>query len=334
VVKFGLHLHLEGLSYSDVRSVATECEKLGFDSLWIYDHLLPVNAKYSEPVMECLTTLAALTSETKSLRLGTLVLCNSYRHPSVLAKIGATLDVISNGRLEFGIGAGWKKDEYQNYGVPFPDASIRIRQLRESVQIIKKMWTEDKATFKGEYYSITNAICEPKPIQKPHPPIWIGGQGEKLMLKVVAELADGCNFLQTTPEEYEQKLDVLKRHLLAYGKSMDEIQRSFTASLLIANDQQQVKKLTRRYVQNHFSFRSLSKMIHHPKRAFSFANEFLLKRKTTRYGIVGTPEQCIDQINEYVKLGVTYFMLNFPDVPDLTSLRLFAQRVMPTLKRE
>lgn len=334
MVKFGLQLYLEGLSYSDVKKVATECEKLGLDSLWLYDHLLPVSARYSEPMLECLTTLAALTSETKSLRLGTLVLCNSYRHPSVLAKIGATLDVISNGRLEFGIGAGWKKDEYQAYGIPFPDASIRIRHLREAVRIIKRMWTEDKATFKGKYYSIMNAICEPKPIQKPHPPIWIGGQGEKLMLKVVAELADGCNFMQVTPKEYEHKLDVLKRHSLACRRSMDEIQKSFTASLLIANDQQRVEKLTRRYIQNQFSFRGLSKAIRHPRRTFSFANEFLLRPKTTRYGIVGTPEQCIDQIKEYNKLGVTYFMLHFPDMPDLTSLRLFAQHVMPTLKRE
>jgi F420-dependent oxidoreductase-like protein len=311
-----------------------ECEKLDFDSLWLYDHFLPVSAKYSEPMLECLTTLAALTSETKNLRLGTLVLCNSYRHPSVLAKIGATLDVISNGRLEFGIGAGWKKDEYQAYGIPFPDASIRIRQLREAVRIIKRMWMEDKATFKGKYYSIMNTICEPKPIQKPHPPIWIGGQGEKLMLKVVAELADGCNFMKVTPKEYEQKLEVLKRHSLACRRNMDEIQKSFTASLLIANDQQRVEKLARRYIQNQFSFRGLSKAIRHPRRTFSFVNEFLLSPKTTRYGIVGTPEQCIDQIKEYNKLGVTYFMLHFPDMPDLTSLRLFAQRVMPTLKGE
>lgn len=333
MLNFGLHLHLEGLNYDDVRNIAVECENLGFHSLWFYDHLLPISTNRSEPILDCLTTLAAIATNTKTLRLGTLVLCNSYRHPSILAKMGATLDVISNGRLEFGIGAGWKEDEYKAYGIPFPSASIRIGQLKEAVQIIKEMWTAEKTTFKGKYYSLTDAICEPKPLQKPTPPIWIGGKGEKLMLKVVAKLADGCNFLQVTPGEYKHKLDVLRKYTDSYGRDPNKFQKSFTATILLANETDEVEKLARSYVKSQVSYGKISTAIRHPRKALAFANEFL-RRKTTRFGIIGTPEQCIDQIEKYVELGVTYFIFEFPSLPDLSALKLFAQYVMPMLKKK
>jgi len=126
--------------------------------------------------------------------------------------------MISNGRLEFGIGAGWKENEYLAYGFPFPKPAVRIAQLREAVTIIRKMWTEEKPSFKGKYYEIKEALCDPKPVQKPHPPIWIGGEGEKLTLRVVAELADGCNWYGT-PEEFAHKLNVLKKHCAKVGRN-------------------------------------------------------------------------------------------------------------------
>jgi len=189
---------VHGREFEATKNVALQCEKLGFDSIWVYDHFITFPAT-TQACFESWTTLSALATLTKNVGLGQIVTCNSYRYPSVLAKMGATLDVISNGRLNLGIGAGWYKLEYNAYGIPYPKDSVRIAQLREAVQIIKKMWTEDEPSFHGQYYTIDKAINSPKPIQKPHPPILIGGRGKKLTLGVMAEFADRCNFGGQSP---------------------------------------------------------------------------------------------------------------------------------------
>jgi alkanesulfonate monooxygenase SsuD/methylene tetrahydromethanopterin reductase-like flavin-dependent oxidoreductase (luciferase family) len=169
--------------------MAKKCEELNFDSVWLVDHLLPYDAPrvpISATMLESWTTLSALSRETSSLKLGPLVTCNIFRRPQILAKMGATFDLISGGRLLFGIGACWFKTEFEQYGIPFPKISERINRLKETIQIIKSMWTQDKASFSGKYYSINEAICEPKPVQKPYPQFWIGAEGEK-MLRVVAQ---------------------------------------------------------------------------------------------------------------------------------------------------
>ena len=153
-------------TFERVRNVVLECERLGYDSIWLDDHLM-----YGKtPILECWTTLSALASLTAKIRLGTMVLCNSYRNPALLAKMAATLDVISNGRLELGIGAGVQKDEHEAYGIPFPKPSERIERMKEAVEIIKKLWTEENANYQGKYYTVNEAVCLPKPLQKPHPP--------------------------------------------------------------------------------------------------------------------------------------------------------------------
>ena len=171
VIKFRVQIAQDALDYPNVKRIASECEKLEFDSIWLYDHFYPLSPPFNKSVLESWTTLTALALETKAIRLGVLVTCNLFRHPSVLAKMSATVDVISGGRLQFGIGAGWYEEECLAYGIQFPKASVRIRRLRESVQIVKKMWTEEKSDFEGRYYRIKDAICEPKPVQKPHPPV-------------------------------------------------------------------------------------------------------------------------------------------------------------------
>jgi alkanesulfonate monooxygenase SsuD/methylene tetrahydromethanopterin reductase-like flavin-dependent oxidoreductase (luciferase family) len=206
MIRFGIVIPQEGLRYTDIRKVVWECEKLGFDSIWVYDHVFWSD----KPFLECWTVLSALALETQKLRLGTLVVNNSFRYPSLLAKMAATLDVITKGRLELGIGAGTSRSqEYLAYGIPFAKPSIRIRQLKEAVQIIKKMWTEEKTSFQGRYYCLKGAFCNPKPVQNPHPPLWISGRSEQLMLRVIAEVADGWNFFGST-EEYENKTKVRK----------------------------------------------------------------------------------------------------------------------------
>lgn len=297
--------------YESVRRVAIESEKLGFDSVWLCDHFNPCHAPPHEPVLEAWTTLSALSSQTTRVRLGTLVLCNSYRYPQVLAKMASTLDVISNGRLEFGIGAGWYESEYEAYGIPFPKVSIRIKQLREAIQVIKKMWTEDEATFTGDYYRLKNAICDPKPVQQPHPPIWVAGLGEKLTLRIVAEFANGCNFWGVTPLQYKHKLHVLKQYCENIGRNSDDIQKSWSGVILITKDERELKA-----------------------RIHEFRACGLLSEEPDQNYLIGTAEDCLKRLKEYVDVGVTYFILNFMDVWESEPLQLFADNIISALRRK
>ena len=168
--------------YEFSKSIATTADNLKFDSIYAYDHLIPhYKDDIEKNIFECFTLLSSLAVITKKVKIGQIVVCNSYRNPSLLAKMLSTLDIISNGRLELGIGAGWYEQEYLSYGYEFPSARTRIMQLDESISIIKAMWTEKYASFEGKYYKIKDAICNPKPIQKPHPLIMVGGSGEKVL---------------------------------------------------------------------------------------------------------------------------------------------------------
>ena len=192
--------------FNQLRDVVLECEQLGYDSVWLDDHLM----MGTTPILECWTTLSALSTVTEKIRLGTMVTCNSFRNPALLAKMAATLDNISNGRLELGIGAGVQKNEHYAYGFPFLAPKSRIERLNEAVEIIKKLWTEEKANYSGKYYSIRDTVCEPKPLQKPHPSIVIGGCGEKLTLRVTTQHADRYDWgYLPSLEEYKRKLKVL-----------------------------------------------------------------------------------------------------------------------------
>ncbi|MCK5046657.1 MAG: TIGR03560 family F420-dependent LLM class oxidoreductase, partial [Candidatus Heimdallarchaeota archaeon] len=177
--------------------------------------------------MEAWTLISALAAVTKKIKLGTLVTCNSYRYPAVLAKMAATVDMISNGRLIFGFGAGWKEMEYNAYGIPFPSTLDRLYQMEEAIEIIKKLWTEPKVTYEGKYYQIKDAFSAPKPVQKPWPPIMIGGMGEKVLLKMVAKHADYCNFFLRP--KLERSLKILKAHCKVVGRDYNDIGKSLFA---------------------------------------------------------------------------------------------------------
>src|SRR5919109_2600 len=221
-VKFGVMLRQEKIDFQPIRETAELCDELGYHSVWIYDHLIGTGS-YETDIFEAWTLMCALSTVTSRVRIGTLVLCNSFRHPPLLAKMASTLDNISGGRLEFAIGAGWYEPEYKAYGYPFPDPVTRIKQLREAVTIIKAMWTEEKATFNGEYYRINEAYCNPKPIQKPHPPVIIGGSGENYSLRVVDELADEWNCPASRAGEIDRKLSVLRNHCEDVGRYINEL---------------------------------------------------------------------------------------------------------------
>jgi F420-dependent oxidoreductase-like protein len=296
-------------NYDNLKRVWVEADSLGFHSGWLFDHLfeLPLFGPSHEPCLEAWTVLSALSSETRTLRLGVTVICVSYRNPALLAKMASTLDVVSGGRFELGIGAGWAETEHNAYGFRFGKPPERVARLEEAVTIIKKLWTEETSSFQGKYYSINEAVCEPKPVQKPGPPIWIGGSGEKRTLRAVARHADGCNFIGLSVEEYTHKLDVLATHCDSVGRSIDDVRKSWQGGAIIGKNPAEVK----------------SKLQAAAKRGE------VNSAGIENHAIVGTPEQCIQRIGEYVDIGVDRFMLSFPEsATDLSGLRLFGEEVL------
>ena len=296
------------------KDVALKAEKLGYSAGYVYDHFVPhPGNKRQGPFLEAYTLLSAIASVTSRLRIGQVVTCNSYRQPSILAKVTSTLDAISNGRLEFGIGAGWFEYEYNSYGYKFDSGLSRIEQLDESITIIKKMWQNEKSSFHGKHYFVKNAICNPKPIQKPHPPIMVGGAGNKLM-QVVAKHATRYNHPFGTPAILEEKINLLKTKCKAVQRSPDEIENSVLLRVLVGKDSDDVKKI-------------VSKL----KKKNESVAEFILRSKDSI--ALGTPEEVTEYLDQYIKIGIRYLIVNFIGLSkSLEMLSLFSQKVIPNLK--
>ena len=294
--------------FDQIRDIALKCERLGYHSVWLDDHLMFKNSS----ILESWTTLAALASITTRIRLGIMASCNSFRNPALLAKMAATVDVISNGRLEFAIGAGAQEAEHLAYGIPFPKPSVRIDRMNEAVEIIKKMWSEDRANYSGKYYSIEEVVCEPKPLQKPHPPITIAGAGEKLTMKVTARHADRYDWGYLPSKAlYKHKLEVLQNHCRIVGRDFQEIEKSCWpgSHVFIASDRKELdEKLSQRKPKN------------------MSTKDFEQQRLT------GAPDECMRTIQQYADLGVTMFMLFFGDLPSTDGLRLFAETIVKKMK--
>lgn len=231
--------------YELIENVLIKAENLGYHSAWIYDHFYTYPVIRKESVFEAWTTLTALAKATRTIRLGTIVTCNSYRMPTLLAKMSSCLDVISGGRMELGIGAGWYEKEYIDYGYDFPSNAVRIGMLEEAAIIIKGMWTQDEFSFSGRYYKVSNAINYPKPLQKPRPRLLIGGGGEKLTLKVVARQADRWNG-GGDPETYSRKIEILQRHLDNVNRSKNEIELTYHGLVLLEEKDEMVKSRLKR----------------------------------------------------------------------------------------
>lgn len=188
-----------GHPYGELRDFAREAERVGIESFWVSDHFFggPVGVP-DRDCLEAWTLVAALARETTRIRLGVLVTAAQYRSPALLAKIVAGVDQMSDGRVEFGIGAGWKAEEYRAYGYEFPPAGARVDQLKDTLEICRRMWTSDRATYHGKHYRIDDAVCAPKPVQRPHPPIWVGGSGPRVM-RLAARYADGFDLGRRGP---------------------------------------------------------------------------------------------------------------------------------------
>ncbi len=315
-LSFGIQIEPQlGFDYDTVEKIALNAEKVGYDSIWSSDHFFLDNKSEDKNCMEAWTLIAALASKTTTLRLGALVTCNSYRYPAVLAKIAATVDMISNGRLEFGIGAGWKEIEYNAYGIPFPSVKDRMDQLEESIQIIKKLWTEPKVSFDGKHYQIKDAFSAPKPIQQ-LPPIFIGGSGKKRILSMVAKHADYCNLTWFhDPEKIPDLLTALKNHCNKISRDYETLGKSYFASVMIAETEDEVEKLL-------------------TERAKSRGKSLEEFRKMLGKGVFfGTPETVRERFENLIDLGFNYFQIMFPYPMDYDQSNKFAQLVLPKLRR-
>jgi F420-dependent oxidoreductase-like protein len=307
-VKFGVFLPFYAFQakpneyYNQLKNVVLECERLGYDSVWLDDHLMYNNST----ILECWTTLSALAAATSKIRLGTMVTCFAHRNPALLAKAAASFDVISNGRLEFGVGAGIQEAEHLAYGFGFPKAAVRIEQMEEALEVIRRLWTYPKASYQGKHYTLKDAVCEPKPRQRPHPPIIVGGSGEKYTLKVAAKYADRFDwgFLPSV-DDYRHKLSVLHRYCEDIGRDFRTIEQTCWPSgqILVARDQNELDLKIAEY-----------------KPAGASLEDF------KQYTLLGTIEDCIRGFQAYADLGVTYFMLYFADLPSVEGLRLFKEK--------
>jgi F420-dependent oxidoreductase-like protein len=226
-VRFGIKTAPQHTTYADVLRVWREADEQPLlEHAWLFDHFMPIVGDPTGPCLEGWSLLSALAAVTKRLRIGLMVTGNTYRHPAVLANIAAAVDIISDGRLDFGIGAGWNELEHNAYGIPLYPVGERIRRLGEACQVIRLLWTEQAPSFEGKYYRLTEAYCEPKPVQKPYPPFVIGGSGEQLTLRVVARYADIWNYVTGPIEEFKRKNAVLDQHCAAVGRNPADIQRS------------------------------------------------------------------------------------------------------------
>ncbi|MFB6299171.1 MAG: LLM class flavin-dependent oxidoreductase [Halobacteriales archaeon] len=289
------------ISWPVQRDFGMDIEALGFDGLAVPDHVMTGNGA----TMECTTVLAGLAAETESAYLYPKTINNRFRHPPFLAKTLATIDNISGGRLKAGMGGGWKEDEAVAYGFEWPDTPDRLREMEETVRLMKRLWTEEKVTYDSEYVSVDGAICRPHPVQDPHPPIMVGGPGEEFTLRIAAQVADTWN-CWGSHSFYEHKLDVLERHCETYDRTYDDIEKSWFGRCVIRETEDDVEELLE--IVPRFRPENLDEDITH---------------------LVGTPERIREQIQGFVDLGVEEVVVEFIDFPETDGAELFAEEVIP-----
>ncbi len=224
---------------------AKRIEDLGYESIWVYDHFHTVPEPTQDPTYECWSLMAAISQVTTKARIGQMCTCNSYRNPAHLTKIASTIDVMSAGRLEYAIGAGWYYQEYASYGYDYPSDGVRLKMLEESLIIYKKMTTEELSTFNGEYYQISEAINQPKPIQKPYPPLWVCGGGEKVTLKLLAKYGDYGNW-DVDLDGFVRKSNILKEHCDKEGRDFNSIGKTLHTDVVIAKNDTELKNLIKK----------------------------------------------------------------------------------------
>ena len=309
----GWKMDLVGIPVADqwphIVSTARSVEDAGYDSLWVYDHFHTHPVPSQESTFEAWSLMAGLAAVTERVRLGQMCTCVPYRPASLLGKIALTVDAMSGGRLDVGIGAGWSQGEFRGYGYPFPRAGIRLDMLDEAARVLKAMWTEDLASFDGEHYTLDGAISRPKSLQQPHPPLWIAGGGERRTLRIVAEHADHSNFGKSV-ESFAHKSNVLAEHCEDVGRDFAEIGRSVHLMSVIGRDDADLD----------------AKLEVAARRRNSTPDEFAAEHLAVTVG------EAVEEMGRYRDAGASEMILYFYDMGEGDSLELFAAEVAPHLR--
>ncbi|MFE6645178.1 LLM class F420-dependent oxidoreductase [Nocardioides sp. NPDC057772] len=327
-MKFGLFIpqgwrfDLVGIDPADqwttMKDLALHADAGSWESVWVYDHFHTTPEPSDQATHEAWTLMAGLGAVTSRVRLGQMCSCMSYRNPAYLAKVAATADHVSGGRIEMGIGAGWYEHEWRAYGYGFPEARDRLGMLREGVQIFQQAWTKGVSSLDGKYYQVDGAICQPLPIQKGRSgiPLWIAGGGEKVTLKVAAQYADYTNFAGD-PETFQAKSEILRGHCDKLGRDFAEITRSSNYNVFIGETEKDAQDKIDWYAD-------------HLTKSLGEAAGAEHARRSGSQGLVGTPEQIVEKLKSMEELGMTYAITYFGDAAyDRSSIELFESKVMP-----
>lgn len=299
----------EGTVFSGVADFARRLEDDGFDWFTVMDHLwqLPGVGQTDEPFLDAYTVLPAVAAVTDRMEVGALVTCPYYRNPAMLGRIMSSLDNVSGGRSVLGIGAGWYQDEFEAYGFEFPDVPTRMSRLADTIQLVKAMWTEESpVSYDGEHHSISDLILEPKPIREPHPPVLVGGAGEQLTLRIVAEHADRCNVPLVDPDEFAHKMDVLEGHCEDVGRDVDDIEKTVFHSVCLRETAEEAHEVVDRAGEK---------------------SEMGAPPREERF-LVGTPAEACEALEAYEDAGVDAFLTAAPR-NDRQSVDLFVDEVLP-----
>jgi F420-dependent oxidoreductase-like protein len=306
-IRFGIHSGPQNTSYEDYRDLWLRAEELGYDWVSDFDHFYPIFSDPTGPQFEGLTLLSAMAAQTSRLRSAVLVLGVTYRHPAVVAKMAATIDHVSGGRLELGMGAAWFELEHEQYGIPFPRIGVRMDMLDEACRIMRSLWTQETTTFEGKHFQLKDARLEPKPVQE-HLPLVIGGSGERRTLRIVAEHGDIWNTFYGDLDHYRHLLDVLAGHCADVGRDPADVRKSLTFRAVLDEDEQEARE-----------------------RAAALYGDPPPER-LQKMMIVGTPDQAVELLRPYAHLGAGDFLLGQLAPIDPQTIELVAESVAPALK--
>jgi F420-dependent oxidoreductase-like protein len=307
--------------WAAMSGLAAHADAGPWESIWVYDHFHTVPVATDEATHEAWTLMSAFAATTSRVRLGQMCTCMSYRNPVYLAKVAATVDIISGGRVEMGIGAGWYEQEWKAYGYGFPRVGERLARLDEGVQIMKQAWTTGSATLNGEHYQVDGAIVRPLPLQQGGIPLWIAGGGEKVTLRIAARYADYTNFAGA-PEEFSHKSDLLRQHCADQGTDFDAITRSANYNTIIAATEAEVTDRIDAIEARVTPYLGETK-----------AAEFVAEYRGGHAVGVGTPEQVAERLTNMRSRGLGYSIHYFPEAAyDRSGMDLFEREVMPALR--
>ncbi len=308
MVPQGWRMDLNGIppenQWDTILKASKQIEDLNYESVWVYDHFHTVPSPTQDPTFECWSLMAALSQVTEKVRIGQMCTCNSYRNPAYLTKVASTIDSMSGGRLEFAIGAGWYDQEYKAYGYEYPSAGIRLKMLEEALQIYIAMNTEEKATFDGEFYSIKNAINQPKPLQKPYPPLWVCGGGEKVTLKLLAKYGDYGNW-DVDVDGFIHKSEILKNHCEQQERDFSSIKKTLHTNVIIGENQKDLEN----------KIEKISTVTGIPK-------EMYIDKP-----LVGTQEKVFNTVDEFKSVDCSYIIAYIPDIVWGNSLEILSEKI-------